>query len=109
MSHLSLSDSKSLQVSRTLLSILADLTDVVLMVSTRPLISKSSSSCTNYLVTVASASITIGVTVTLMFHSLFVVVFFLFSNKISLFSFFQFYPVNSWNGKLHYSTGSLFL
>ena len=38
------------------------------MVSTRPLISKSSSPCTNPLVTVPRASITIGITVTLMFH-----------------------------------------
>ena len=41
--HWSLSDSKSPQVSRTLLSILAVLNNaVVWMVSTRPLISKSS-------------------------------------------------------------------
>ena len=38
------------------------------MVSTRPLISKSSSPCTNPLVTVPSAPITIGITVTFMFH-----------------------------------------
>ena len=42
----SLSDSKSPQVSRTLLSILADLNNaVVRMVSTRVFISKSSSPC----------------------------------------------------------------
>ena len=41
------------------------------MVSTRPLISKSSSSCTNPLVTVPSAPITIGNTVTFMFHGFF--------------------------------------
>ena len=42
--HWRLSDSKSSQVSRTLLSILADLNNIVVMiVSTRPLISKSSS------------------------------------------------------------------
>ena len=51
-SHRSLSDSKSPQVSRTLLRILADLNNaVVWMVSTRPLIFKSSSPCTNPLVT----------------------------------------------------------
>ena len=50
--HWSLSDSKSPQVSRTLLSILAYLNNVVVWtVSTRPVISKSSSPCTNPLVT----------------------------------------------------------
>ena len=58
VSHWSLSDSKSPQVSRTLLSILADITEaVVRIVSTRPVISKSSSPFTNSLVTVPSAAI----------------------------------------------------
>ena len=66
----SLGDSKSLQVSRPLLSILADLSNaVVWMVSTRPLIFKSSSPCTNPLITVLSESFRIGITVTFMFHS----------------------------------------
>ena len=39
------------------------------MVSTRPLISDSSSPCTNSLVTVPSAPITIGIAVIFMFHS----------------------------------------
>ena len=70
--HRSLSDSKSPQVFRTLLNILADLNNAVVpRVSSRPLISKSSSSCTNILVTVTSAPITIGITVTFMFHSFF--------------------------------------
>ena len=70
--HWSLSDSKPPQVSRTLLSILAALNDaVVWMVSTRPLISKPSSPCTNPLVTVPRVPITIGITVTFMFHSFF--------------------------------------
>ena len=60
------------QVSWTLLIILADLNNaVVLMVSTHPLISKSSSSCTNLFVTVLSPPVTIGITVTFMFHSFF--------------------------------------
>ena len=51
--HWSLSDSKSPQVSKTLLSILAVLNDVVVwMVSTRPPTSKSSTSFSNPLVTV---------------------------------------------------------
>ena len=71
--HWSLSDSKTPQVSRTLLSILTDLNNaVVLMVSTRPLISKSPSLFINPLVTVPSAPVTISLTVTLMFHSFFI-------------------------------------
>ena len=41
------------------------------MVSTRPLIYKSSSPCTNSLVIVPTAPITIGIIVTFMFHSFF--------------------------------------
>ena len=70
--HWSLSDSKSPQVSRTLLSILAVLNNaVVWMVSTRPPTSKSSSPFSNPLVTVPNAPITIGIIVTCMFHSFF--------------------------------------
>ena len=70
--HRSLSDSKSPQVSRTLLSILAVLNNaVVWMVSTRPPTSKSSSPFYNPLLTVPKAPITIGIIVTFMFHSLF--------------------------------------
>ena len=66
---LSLIDSKFPQVFRTLLSILADLQNaVVCMVSTRPLITKSSSPCINPLVSVPNAPIIIGITVTFMFH-----------------------------------------
>ena len=58
----SLSDSKSPQVSRTLLSILAVLNNAVIwMVSTRPPTSKSSSPFSNPLVTVPNAPITIGI------------------------------------------------
>ena len=68
----SLSDSKSPQVSRTLLSILAVLSNaVVWIVSTRPLTSESSRPFNNPLVTVPNAPITIGTIVTFMFHSLF--------------------------------------
>ena len=70
--HWSLCDSKSPHVSRTLLSILANLNNaVVWTVSTRPVISKSSSPCTNPLVTVPRAPITIGIIVTFMFHNFF--------------------------------------
>ena len=70
--HWSLSDSKSPQVSRTLLSILAVLNNVVVwMVSTRPPTSKSSSPFNNSFVTVQNAPITIGIIVTSMFYSFF--------------------------------------
>ena len=68
----SLSHSKSPQVSRTLLSIRAVLNNVVVwMVSIHPLISKSSSSCTNPLVTVPRTTIIIGINVPFIFHSFF--------------------------------------
>ena len=75
--HWNLSDSKSPQVSKTLLSILAVLNNaVVWMVST----SMPSSPFDNPLVTVPKAQITIGIIVTFMFL---------------LFTFFQFYSVVS--------------
>ena len=93
--HRSLSDSKSPQVSRTLLSILAVLNNVVVcMVSTRLPTSKSFSSCSNPLVTVPNAPITIGIILTCMFHS-----FFQFPSKVEvlilLSTFFQFCSVVS--------------
>ena len=70
--HCSLSDSKSRQISRTFLSILAVHNNVVVwMISTRPPTSKSSSPFNNHLVTVPNAQITIGIIVTFMFHSFF--------------------------------------
>ena len=68
--HWSLSEIKSPQVSRTLLSILAVLNSVVVwMVSTRPLISMSFSTFNYLLVTGPKTPITIGIIVTFMFHS----------------------------------------
>ena len=68
--HWSLSDSKSPQVFRTLLSILADFNNAVLrVVSILPPISNSSSPPSKPLGTVPSAPITKGITVTLMFHN----------------------------------------
>ena len=70
--HWSLSDSKSSQVSRTLLSILTVYNNaVVWMVCTRPPTSKSSRPFNNPLVTVSKAPITVATIVTLMFHSFF--------------------------------------
>ena len=89
--HWGLSDNKTPQVSRTLLSILAVLNNVVVwMVSTRPPTSKSSSPFNSPLVTVSNALIKIGIIVTLIFHSLF---FFLFEVLILLFTFFQLYSL----------------
>ena len=66
----SLSDRKSPQVLRTLLSILTNLNNaIVWMVSTRPVISKSSRPCTNPFMTVLITLIIIGIIVTFMFHS----------------------------------------
>ena len=99
VSHWDLSNSKSHQVSRTLLSILADLNnDIVWMVPTRFLISKSSSFCTNPLVTVLRTPIIIGITVSFIFH--------IFSSSLArstyLFfpSFFQFYSTAKSLGSL---------
>ena len=70
--HWRLSDSKSPQVSGTLLTILAVMNNaVVWMVSTRPPTSKSSRPFNNPLVTVPKAPITNGIIVTFMFHSFF--------------------------------------
>ena len=70
--HWSLSDTRSPQVSRYLLSILAVFNNaVVWMVSTRPPTSKSSRPLNNPLVTVPKAPITIGIIITSMFHSFF--------------------------------------
>ena len=68
--HWSLSDSKSPQVSRTRLGILAVLSyAVVWIVSTRPPTSKSSRPFNNSLVIVPNTPVTIGTIVTFMFHS----------------------------------------
>ena len=67
--HWSSSDSESPRVSRTFLSILADLNSaVVWTVSTRSIISKSLSPCTKHFVTVRSVSINIGIIITFMLH-----------------------------------------
>ena len=70
--HWSLSDSKSPQVSRTRLRILAVLSNAVIwIVSTYPSTSKSSRPFNNPLVIVPNVPITIGTIVTFMFHSFF--------------------------------------
>ena len=72
--HLSLNDSKSSQVSRTLLRILADLNNaLVWIVSARLPISNCSRPCTKPPGSVPIAPITTGITVTLMIHSFFLV------------------------------------
>ena len=70
--HWSLSDSKSSQVSRTCLRILAVLSNAVIwIVSTRPPTSKSSRPFNNPLVIVPKAPITIGTIITFLFYSFF--------------------------------------
>ena len=70
--HWRLCDCKSPQISRTHLSILAVLNNVVVwMFSTRPPTSKSSSPFCNLLVSVSKAPITIGIIVIFVFHSFF--------------------------------------
>ena len=70
--HWCLSDSKSPQVFRTRLRILAVLSNaVVWIVSTRPLTSKSTSPFNSPFVYVPNAPITIGIIVTFMFHTFF--------------------------------------
>ena len=70
--HLSLSDSKSPQVSRTLLSILADLNNAVVWIVTTLLLTFTSSSCRiNPLMTMPRGPIIIGVAVTFLLHSFF--------------------------------------
>ena len=70
--HWSLSDSKSPQVSRTRLRILAVLNNaVVWIVSTRPPTSKSSRHFNNTFVIVPKSPITIGTVATFMFHGFF--------------------------------------
>ena len=106
--HWSLSDNKSPQVYRTLLSILAVLNKAIFwIVSTRPPTSNSSSPFSNPLVTVPNAPITIGVFVTCMFHR-----FFQFPSKVEvlilLFTFFQFYSGVSRDSKVDYFASCLF-
>ena len=70
--HWSLSDSKSPQVFRTRLRILAVLSNTVIwIVFTRPPTSKSSRPLNSHLFIVPKAPITIGTIVTSMFHSFF--------------------------------------
>ena len=70
--HWGLSDSKSPQVCRTRLRVLAVLSNaVVWIVSTRPPTSKSSRPFNNHLVIVTKSPITIGTIVTFMIHGFF--------------------------------------
>ena len=72
--HLSLSDSKSPQVSTNLLNILAERSSrniLLLIVSIHPLTSKSFSPFINPLVTLPKATIRIGIIATILIHSFF--------------------------------------
>ena len=118
--HNNFSDSKSLQVTRTRLNILAELNiAVVWMVSTGLLISKSFSPFTQPLQIVSNAPLIL----VLPSHSRFIIcflfcfgvfffVFLFFSSEvcvlISLFSFFYFYSEVCRDDEFHYSVGSLY-
>ena len=78
--HWRFAESKSIQVSRTFLSILACHNKaVVWMASTYPRISKSSMLSTNSFIIVSSAPLTIDISITFMFHCF---CFFQFSYKV---------------------------
>ena len=77
--RLSLIDCKSPQVSRTRLGILAVFRNAVVWLSTSLPTSRSSRPFNNLLVTVPKAPITIGISVTFMFHS-----FFQFRSKVEV-------------------------
>ena len=94
---------------RLVVTMLAYLNDaVVSMVFTLPFISIPYSPCINTLMTVPSAPITIGITVTFMLHSFFFN-FLVWARYLSLFLLlFRYYPGVSLNGKVHYSADFLF-
>ena len=94
-------------MSRTLLSNLADLNNaVVWMVSILPPIFNCSNPHSSPLGTVAGAPTTTGITVFLIFHFFFLVLW--QGLIIYLFTFFYFHSVVRWNGKIHKMTGSVF-
>ena len=95
-------ESKTPQVSRALLRILTN--DVVCLVSISPPISNSSNPFTNDLGNVPSVPITVGITVTFMFHNFFSSL--ARSKYLSLFSFSLIFVVCR-NGKVHSSVGSI--
>ena len=104
-----LNDRKYPKVYRTLLKILADLSiAVILMVCTRPLISKSSRPCTNPLVTLPREPIIIGISVIFLFNN-FIQFFFKVPVHIFLSVFFHFSFLVNLDGKVHNSVSSLFL
>ena len=102
----SLRDSKFPQVSKTLLSILANLNNsVVWMVSIHTPISNSYNPLSKLLGTVPSAPITIGITITIMSHSFFR--FLAMSKYLSMFSFSFIFTLIQHDDEVHYMTSSL--
>ena len=93
------------EVSRTLLSILANLNNVNVVSAHLP-ISNSSSPFIKTLRIVMSTPITIGINIAFMFHSFFVL---WQSQSTCLFFHFLWFSLSGpQDGKVHYSTGSLF-
>ena len=107
--HCSLSDSKSPQVSRTLLSILAALNNPeVWVVSAHPLISKSSNPFINFF-----GNCTMSTNYNSYNRHFHVLQFLQFPSKVEvfirLFNFFQFYSVVNWDNRDHNFASSLFV
>ena len=102
--HLSLRDSKTPQVSRTLLLILVDLNNTIIwIVSIRLLIPKSPSLFSKSSGDVSSAPVTIGMTVTFMFHGINSLA---RSMYLFFFFFFFFHFVVHLDRKVNYTAGS---
>ena len=101
----SLSCSKSPQVSITLFSILAHLNTLIWMVSILPLISISSSLSFKIFGIIPNAPITIGITITHIFHG-----FFIIWQGLNICQSFHFYfhSTIGWNSKIQLTRSSLF-
>ena len=108
VSYWRLSDSKSPQVFRTLFSIMDVLHNaIVWLVPTCPLIFKSSNLSSNSSVTVLSAPITIGITITFLFYSFSL----LYQGLRTYLSFYflSVLPYGHPERKIHNSAGSFFV
>ena len=108
--YLSLSDSKSPHVSRTLLTILADLNNVVtLMVSTSPLISTSSCPFLTPLGIIPCAAFTTGITVTFIYIYIYIYIYSSLSRFRYLSHFSLCFDFTQWSvGTANSSSGQFF-
>ena len=107
VSHWSLSDSKSFQVSKTLLRIFASVTsDVVLMVSARSFIFHFPIPCVNLLMIAPNTPINTGITVSLMPNTFFNSIARSIDNYLT-FRLLLIFSVVCQDGKVHYTPGQL--